>query len=309
MLAAGMAAGAATGGLGTIPAALLTGAAAGGAKLADEGVEKLQGYQKQTGTEVLGDAAGEAVTTALPEAAVRLARPIGRLALGPYRHGQQPFNPFSKVGPIESKIPPERIATAKEAMAEGMRPSVGTIQGKSAFLFPRLEAAANWMGITSPVDEVNRVAILKARTSLLPMRPERCPGAGSARGTAGDIAERAVKSGVARTEKVRADCGSEDREGRTKVALDEVATKLGGKATGRRSRRGGAGNHKASAIAVRKGCESEVRRMGCEVRRPAGIRHDAGEGGGEDVADLPSKTTTKQVPTGVLDEAGKRIAG
>ena len=307
MLAAGMAAGAATGGLGTIPAALLTGAAAGGAKLADEGVEKLQGYQKQTGAEVLGDAAGEAVTTALPEAAVRLARPIGRLALGPYRHGQQPFNPFSKVGPIKSKIPPERIATAKEAMAEGMRPSVGTVQGKSAFLFPRLEAAANWMGITSPVDEVNRVAILKGRDKLVAEAAGTVPGAGSARGTAGDIAERAVKSGVARTEGA-ASAALKTEKDATKVALDEVAAKLGGKATA-----------EEAGAAVQETIKQARSQFG-KVANQKYAEWDA-KFGGQPVFDttqvkavaktwldnLPSKTTTKQVPTGVLDPSGAPV--
>lgn len=141
--AAGIAAGIATGGLGTIPAMALTGMAAGGAKAIDEGIEELQGYNEQTKGEVAVDAGLAGGTEALAEGMARAATPLFRMALGPARQPQGWYNPITSVGPVQSRVPQGRLDAARMAKEQGFLVSPAQIQGDTGgFIYPRIEAAA-----------------------------------------------------------------------------------------------------------------------------------------------------------------------
>jgi len=111
-----MAAGAATGGLGFMPALATMGIVTAGAKGYDEALDALRGQNIQTSGEVAKDLAKEGGLAMLGETAYRgLLRPIGRTLLAPEaRH-----------------MTPQSKQALDEALSMGVRPKVGQVAPKA----------------------------------------------------------------------------------------------------------------------------------------------------------------------------------
>ncbi len=186
VLGAGIAAGVATGGLGTIPAMAISGGASALAHLADEAIEQAQGYNLQSGGEVAQAAIGEGLASGIGEGVTRGAQVVGRFALGPYRHPEGWLNPFSPKGPAVSRIDPERIALMNKSLASGYMPSPAAVQGSKGLLWPRLEAAARFFGAST--EEANARAAMAGRSAMLRPYAATTPSA------AGEAAEAKVKT-------------------------------------------------------------------------------------------------------------------
>lgn len=178
-LAAGTIAGTLTGGLGFLPALVATFGAGYAGKRADEAIESLQGYQRQTPEEIHGDSMMKGAEEAGGEALTRVLRPFGRALLGPHRMPESPWNPFGParkpgsvanpiypVAPVESTVDPARIAASKNALKEGFRPSPGQVVGDRGMLYPRLEAASHWL-FGDPAIEINKRTALRKRGELM----------------------------------------------------------------------------------------------------------------------------------------------
>lgn len=136
-LAAGIGAGLMASGVGIVPGALISAAAAGGAKLLDEGIEYAQGLQDQTFNDVMRDAAVEAAFSGAGEVGGRLiSKGIGRLIKGP----------AGEFGEAErAKIRAALDAGARPTLAgvtsQDFRPALKLIQGFSEAVFPNAAAA------------------------------------------------------------------------------------------------------------------------------------------------------------------------
>lgn len=291
---AGILGGMAATGLGTIPAALIAGGAAAAGKLVDEGVETLQGYQRQDVGEVAKDAAVEGAFALTGEGLTRSLRPLGRMFLGPHRHAQQPFNPFTKTGNVQSTIDPERIALSKAAIEAGFRPSPAVVQGDKGILWPKVEAAARWFG--NPTAKANAAAADAGRKRLLegvsdPANLSDPEGAVRRKVTSASTAREASDVRVA-SEKAKAVTDAAGRVGRD-VGRDEAGAALQENIRAARREFADQANKRYAEWAASNQQDFST----LNVKQAAKDWLDR----------LPSKVTTKAEDTGLLDASGNAI--
>lgn len=133
--------------------------------LIDEGVEQIQGYNKQSFGEVFKEGGEKALMDMATEGGQRLLRPVGRKAMGP--HTTRPFaDNFSlkKQGDVTSTIEPERLNLVRQAKEIGGHPSLQQATDKR--LASTGQQAADFL-TGNPREKVNRDAILREKDRLI----------------------------------------------------------------------------------------------------------------------------------------------
>ncbi len=146
-IAGAVVAGAATGGLGIIPATLATGAGAVAGKLAGETGEQIAGENLQSFPEVLSDAGKEGALAAAGEGVFRtILRPIGRKILAPEA----------------KRVTPEIQQLTEEARSFGLKPSVSQITkapllGRAQALAERIFGDPNAVANSKALNEAIKV--------------------------------------------------------------------------------------------------------------------------------------------------------
>lgn len=142
-IATGLGAALMTSGVGFVPGALITAAAAGTGKLLDEAVEYAEGYQRQSLSDVGRDAAMEAVFAGLGETVGRgLSALFGRMIKGPGGAQNEALRAEAREM-INRGLRP----TVAGATSEEFRPVLNRLQAVYEGVFPNQAAAQNNLNI------------------------------------------------------------------------------------------------------------------------------------------------------------------
>jgi hypothetical protein len=169
-LIAGTGAGIAATGFGFVPGLLMVGAAAGTAKLIDEGVEYLQGYQKQSAGEVGTDALIEGALAMTGEGIGRgIAKVITKVS-GPNTITTKAPSFFGRRNTVfESALPKVHLDLVKELVEEGGKPLIGSASaGRSGLLALRQEVSIKVGGSgVNPNLKINEMWVGRSREALL----------------------------------------------------------------------------------------------------------------------------------------------
>jgi len=135
-LGTGLVAGLAMSGAGFIPAALVVGGTMAASKIAEEAYETAQGYQRQSPSDILRDAAFEGVLGVTGEGVGRLiSRVFGRFIKGPAGAEAEASRAAAK------ELLEKRFRPTIEGAAPGLRPVLNRLQAIYEGIFPNEKAA------------------------------------------------------------------------------------------------------------------------------------------------------------------------
>jgi hypothetical protein len=153
-LAAGIGAGLIASGVGIVPGVLISAAAAGGAKLLDEGIEYAQGLQDQTFNDVMRDAAVEAAFSGAGEVAGRaISAGLGRLLKGPAGRLAEAER-ANIIAALDAGAQP----TLAGVTSQDFRPALKLIQGFSEAVFPNAAAARTNLNVV--LDQIKDLRVI-----------------------------------------------------------------------------------------------------------------------------------------------------
>mgnify|MGYP006970116884 CR=1 FL=1 len=162
-VAAALTAGMFTGGLGVFPAMGVMGAAGGGTRAIQEGIEQLQGKNLQS----LGGVAGDVARTAALEAGGEVA---GRTIMAPFRYmmGPNTKRAGSMTGeraPSETIVDPAHQQSAKAARELGIQPNVNEATGRNT-IAGYAQRLAHTLGGGNPAGARNLQALTRERGKI-----------------------------------------------------------------------------------------------------------------------------------------------